>query len=131
METRGFVCGEQRLTVTTRVLARNSNPARILETARAEAAAALQGEVDSEVVRFGGAPWVLMSGRDLGGVAAYAVWIDGRQGVGGLRDRVAMARDMFTAGALPVVVTVAVAPGKAGAREALAAFLGTAVRLQK
>jgi len=128
VETRGFVCGEQRLTVTTRVLARSSNPARILETARAEAAAGLQGEVDSEVVRLGGAPWVLMSGRDLGGVAAYAVWIDGRQGVGGVRDRVEMARDMFSEGALPVVVTVAVAPGKVGAREALAGFLATAVR---
>jgi exosortase A len=131
VETRGFLCGDQRLTVTTRVLARNSNPARILETARAEAAAGLQGEVDSEVVRIGGAPWVLLSGRDLGGVAAYAVWIDGRQAVGGLRDRVEMARDMFTAGALPVVVTVAVAPGKMGAREALAGFLAARVRLQK
>jgi hypothetical protein len=64
-------------------------------------------------------------------VAAYAVWIDGRQAVGGLRDRVEMARDMFTAGALPVVVTVAVAPGKMGAREALAGFLAARVRLQK
>jgi hypothetical protein len=131
VETRGFVCGDQRFTVTTRVLARSSNPARILETARAEATAGLQGEVDSEVVRFGGAPWVLMSGRDQGGVAAYAVWIDGRQEVGGLRDRIGMARDMFRAGALPVVVTVAVAPGKPGEREALAAFLSTAVRLRQ
>jgi hypothetical protein len=118
------LCGDQRLTATTRVLPRRSNPAQILEAARRDAAAGLLGEVDSEVVRFGGRPWVLMSGRDFGGVAAYAVWIDGRQSVGGLADRLRMARDMFSDGASPVVVTVAVAPGKPGAREALGAFLG-------
>jgi exosortase A len=118
-----FLCGDQRLTVTTTVLGRRSNPASILETARLEASAGLQGEVDSEVVRLGGAPWVVMSGRDLGGAAAYAVWVDGRQSVGGLRDRVAMARDMFSEGRAPVVVTVAVAPGKVGAREALVGVL--------
>jgi exosortase A len=120
----GVLCGDQRLTVTTTVLGRRSNPASILETARAEAAAGLLGEVDSEVVQLGGAPWVVLSGRDLGGAAAYAVWIDGRQSVGGLRDRVAMARDMFTLGSAPVVVTVAVAPGKGLAREALVGILG-------
>jgi len=128
--SRVFACGDQRLTVTAEVLPRRSNPARILETARAEAVSGLQGEVDSEVVRFGGRPWVLMSGRDLGGVAAYAVWVDGRQGVGGLRDRVEMARDMFSAGVAPVVVTVAVAPGKLGAREALGVFLGQGVEVR-
>jgi exosortase A len=119
----GFLCGDQRLTVTVTVLGRRSNPASILETARSEAASGLQGEVDSEVVWLGGAPWVVMSGRDQGGAAAYAVWVDGRQSVGGLRDRVAMARDMFSEGKAPVVVTIAVAPGKAGAREALLGVL--------
>jgi len=129
VQTQGFTCGEQRLTVTTSVLPRTSNPARILETARADAAAGLQGELDTETVRLGGAPWVLISGRDFGGVAAYAVWIDGRQSVGGLRDRLEIARDMFSTGKPPVVVTVVVAPGKPGAREVLTAFLQTPVRL--
>jgi hypothetical protein len=34
-----------------------------------------------------------------------------------------MARDMFSEGKAPVVVTIAVAPGKAGAREALLGVL--------
>jgi len=131
IQTRAFACGDQLVTVTAKVLPRASNPARILETARTDASAGLQGEVDTEMVRLGGAPWIVMSGRDLGGVAAYAVWIDGRQAVGGLRDRVRMAHDMFSAGAAPVVVTVAVAPGKAGAREVLSAFLAAPVSLRK
>jgi exosortase A len=131
VRSQAFACADQHFTVTTEVLPRRSNPARILEAARADAVSGLQGEVDSEVVRLGGRPWVLMSGRDLGGVAAYAVWVDGRQSVGGLRDRLEMARDMFSAGLAPVVVTVAVSPGMLGAREALSAFLARPVEMRR
>lgn len=119
VRAEAFVCGSQRVTITSIVVPRGSNPAQILETARADAAAGLLGEVDTQAVRIGGAPWMMMTGRDLGGVSAYAIWVDGRQMVGSVRDRLQMARDMFSAGRPPVAVTVAVAPGKAGAQEIL------------
>jgi hypothetical protein len=119
VHAEAFVCGSQRVTITSIVLPRGSNPAQILETVRADAAAGLLGEVDTQAVRVGGAPWMMMTGRDLGGVSAYAVWVDGMQMVGSVRDRLRMARDMFSAGRPPVAVAVAVAPGKAGAQEML------------
>jgi exosortase/archaeosortase family protein len=118
-----FECAAHTVRMTTAILARGTNPARILDTARIAAAAGLQGEIDTQAERIGGAPWVLMTARDNGGVAAYAVWIDGLQAAGGLHDRLKMARDLFSAGPPPVAVSVAVAPGHAGAREMLQGFL--------
>jgi hypothetical protein len=120
---QAFECAAQTVRMTTAILPRGTNPARILDTARTTAASGLAGEIDTQTEQIGGAPWVLMTARDLGGVAAYAVWIDGVQAAGGLHDRIKMARDLFSPGPPPVAVSVAVAPGHPGAREMLQGFL--------
>ena len=79
--------------------------------------------MDSQTEEIGGLPWVRLAARDLGGAGAYAVWIDGVQRVGGLHDRLAMARDMFSAGAAPVAVSITVSPGAPDADALLASFM--------
>jgi exosortase A len=123
IRTESFLCEGQQVQVTTALLPHGTNPARILESAGGKAAAGLLGEVDSQVEQIGGGPWVVLSGRDLGGIAAYAAWIDGEQRIGGLHDRLKMARDMFTQGPPVITESVAIAPGKPGAEAVLRAFL--------
>jgi hypothetical protein len=118
-----FTCNGQSVRVTFAVLPRSSNPAQILEAAREAAASGLLGEVDSQVEQIGGQPWVRLAARDLGGAGAYAVWIDGVQRVGGLHDRLTMARDMFSAGVAPIAVSITVAPGAQDASALLAIFM--------
>jgi exosortase A len=120
LSVEDFSCNGQVVQVTFAVLPRGSNPAHILEVARSLASAGLTGEVDSQVVQVGGAPWIRLSSRDQGGGSAYAVWIDGVQRVGGLHDRLAMARDMFGAGAPPIAVSVRATPAN---ESVLSAFL--------
>jgi hypothetical protein len=59
----------------------------------------------------------------MGGAGAYAVWIDGVQRVGGLHDRLVMARDMFHAGPAPVAVSIVVSSGAPGADATLGQFM--------
>jgi exosortase A len=108
-----YICNGEAVTVTAMAFPRRANPALILETLRQTAAAGLQGEVDGETVPG----WVILTGRD-GGAAAYAIRLDGVQRVGGLRDRLAMARAMFGAGE-PSTGLVITAPS----RDALSAVI--------
>jgi exosortase A len=110
VQTQEFSCNGQKMRVMFAVLPRGSNPAQILETARSDAAAGLNGEVDSQAIQVDGKPWIRLTSRDEGGSSAFAVWIDGAQRVGSLHDRLAMARDMFSAGSAPVAVSVAAFP---------------------
>lgn len=126
VQAQSFRCAGQRITVTSTVLPRASNPSAILQTARSEAAAGLRGEVDSQVRQIGGAAWVVLSARGQGGSAAYALRADGQQMAGGLHDRIRLAGDMFTAGPPPVALVVAVMPGQDGAEDTLRRFLAEA-----
>ncbi len=120
-----FRCGPQGIRVWARVAATGANPAAVLAMARDPASAALRGEVDGGVLRVGGGPWMVLAGRD-GGAAAYAVWSGGVQMVGGLQDRVCLARAMLTGRTPAVAVIVAVDPGRAAAADALHQFLAEA-----
>ncbi len=112
--TRGTVstqevrCGQSVLRVTTTVLPAAANPSAILDAGRAPASASLTGEADSTPWHTpAGAPWMLLATHEPPGQSAYAVWDDGRQMLGGLHDRLRMARGMFTAGGTaPVAVAV-------------------------
>jgi hypothetical protein len=67
---------------------------------------------------------MMLSARDTGRAAGYAVWIDGKQVLGGMHDRLRMARDMFGAGpGAPVALAVTVAQGEPGAEARLKDFL--------
>ncbi len=110
VSTQDFTCNGQKMRVIFAVLPRGANPAQILETARKNAAIGLSGEIDSQATQVEGKPWIKLVARDEGGSSAFAVWIDGVQRIGSLHDRLAMARDMFSAGEAPVAVSVAAFP---------------------
>ncbi len=125
VSTQTIRCGQATLRVVATALPAASNPARILAAARDPAAAALVGEADSEAWRTpAGAPWMLLTVKESGQQSAYAVWVDGQPMLGGLRDRLRMARDMLAAHASPsVAVAVTAQMGEADGGEGLRAFL--------
>ena len=108
VSTQLFQCGAARLRVTATTLPAGTNPARILDAARLPALEGLGTDIDSEGWRSpAGQPWMMLSARDTGRNAAYAVWMGGTQMTGGLRDRLRMARGMFGGGQSVAVNVVA------------------------
>jgi exosortase A len=123
---QAYRCGDLQVQVIATTLPPGSNPARVLDAGRNAALAGLGGNIDSEPwYTADSAPWVVLTARDTSQAAAYAVWTGGRQVIGGLRDRLAMARAMFTPrpGAT-VAIAVTVSPGKPWAEDVLHGFLG-------
>ena len=115
-----FQCGAGRLRVTATTLPAGANPARILDAARLAALEGLGTDIDSEGWRSpAGQPWMMLSARDTGRNAAYAVWSGGTQMTGGLRERLRLARGMM-GGGQSVAISV-VAEGQDA--DALRAFL--------
>jgi exosortase len=107
-----YQCGSAKVTVLAARLRHGTNPALMIGVARENALAALGTDIDSEPWQGDAGPWTLLSARDTRSAAAYAVWVDGAQRIGGLHDRLAMARDMFRAGPdTPVAVSVIMVPG--------------------
>jgi exosortase A len=96
-----YTCNGQAITVTTMAFPRRANPARILESVRELAATGLRGEVDGERA----ANWAILTGQE-SGAAAYAIRLDGVQRFGSLRDRLAMARAMFSDGEPPLGIVI-------------------------
>ena len=125
VSTQSIRCGQAVLRVTTTALPPASNPSRILAAARDPAAAPLVGEADSEAWRTpAGAPWMLLTVKETGQQSAYAVWVDGRPMLGGLGDRLHMARDMLGRRASrSVAVAVTWQPVQEDGGEGLRAFL--------
>ncbi len=125
VSTQTIRCGQSILRIVATALPAASNPSRILAAARDPAVAVLDGEADSEVWRTpAGAPWMLLTVKESGQQSAYAVWVDGQPMLGGLQDRLRMARDMLAAHASPsVAVAVTVQAAEADGGEKLRAFL--------
>ena len=108
VSTQLFQCGAARLRVVATTLPAGANPARILDSARLPALDGLGTDIDSEGWRSpAGQPWMMLSARDTGRNAAYAVWLGGCQMTGGLRDRLRMARAMLGGGQSVAVSVVA------------------------
>ncbi len=126
--TAAFLCGGQSLRLVSTALPHGSNPARVLDAARLPAIAGLGGDIDTEAWQTPGSeasPWMLVSARDTGRLAAYAVRVGGVQGVGGLRDRLRMLGDMLGRGtADPTIArSVTLEPGGADAEALLKSIL--------
>ncbi len=130
ISTQTIRCGQARLRVIATTLPPATNPSRILAAARNVAVAPLIGEADSEAWRTpAGAPWMLLTVKETGQQSAYAVWVDGQPMLGGLQDRLRMARDMLAPHASPsVAVAVTALTVQPDGGEGLRAFL-TAQRL--
>ena len=97
--TSEFSCNGQTVRVISTMLARGSDPARIVSAARAAAISGLGDDLDMQVWRAsipGAPPWMLVRAHQTGRISAYAVQVDGVQGVGGLHDRIRMVGDMFS-----------------------------------
>ena len=107
--TQSVLCGRATLQITTTILPAATNPARILAAARTPAEATLDGEADSQAWRTpAGAPWMLLTVKETGRQSAYAVWVDGEPMLGGLHDRLRMARHMLDRRAGPCVAVAVV-----------------------
>jgi exosortase A len=113
------------VTVTTTLLPLRSNPARILAAARDPALSPLGADIDSGILDGPAHQWVLLTDRESGAVSAYEVVVDGVPMLGGLHDRLRMARDMLGRSRIrPVAIAVS-----AESRDALVAFLSGNARL--
>jgi exosortase A len=113
------------VTVTTTLLPLRSNPARILAAARDPALSPLGADIDSGILDGPAHKWVLLTDRESGAVSAYEVVVDGVSMLGGLHDRLRMARDMLGRSRIrPVAIAV-----NAGSLDALTAFLAGNARL--
>ncbi len=123
--TQVVQCRQATLRITATTLPPATNPGRILAAARDPAVAPLVGEADSEAWRTpAGAPWMLLTVKETGQQSAYAVWVDGHPMVGGLQDRLRMARDMMLPPISPsIAVAVTVQTTQANGGEELRAFL--------
>jgi exosortase len=120
-------CGASDFRVTTTVLPRGANPARILDSARAPATEGLEGDVDSTLWHApapSGAPWMVVEAHDKGRYGAFAIVLDHDQLVGGLHDRLRMAHEMLGgAKSAPITFSVNLRSADRDAMDQLHAFL--------
>ncbi len=125
VSTQTVQCGAARLRVIATTLPSGANPTAILEAGRKAALDGLGTDIDSEAWRTpSGAPWVMLTAHETNRQAAYAVWVDGRQVLGGLRERLVMARDMFGhASTPPLAIAVTLESPDLDGVEQLRAFL--------
>ena len=125
--TSEFTCNGQIVRLVSMVLARGANPANIVGAARAAAETGLGEDLDTQVWRAsvpGAPPWMLVRARQTGQAAAYAVEVDGVQGVGSLHDRIKLVRDMFgRTDRPPPIARVVKLVGSPGEEDALKAVL--------
>ncbi len=129
---QAYRCSTQRLRVVTTALPIGARPDRVMDAARVTAADGLGTDVDRAVWQAAGGPWMLLSAADTGRVAAYAVWVDGRQSLGGLHDRVVLTRmGLGGAGRPAVALAVTAEPGGPGASELVKSFLAGQSRLTR
>jgi exosortase A len=126
--TETFRCGDATITARLEMLPPRANPARVVAAAQTEAGALLPGKnIDGGMLQVNGttpARWILQRDEDHPAAAAYALFIDGEPALGGLRDRLHLARDLlFGAPSAPAVLVVAVSGTHLDPHEALEAFL--------
>jgi exosortase A len=114
-----FICGTATIHATVAVLPRRANPARVVAVARAQAASGL-ADPDASVLDAPPGQWNLLVDQETGAAGAYLLWIDGAPSLGGMRDRVRLARDLLRGAD---TASVAVAVNSAGGAAALQRFL--------
>ena len=120
-----FTCGEARLVARTEVLAPGANPSTVVGAGGEWAMSMVPGhDVDSRLLAVGGTPpmtWHLTIDTESSRAAASLLFIDGRPSLGGLADRLGLARRMLGGSARPsVAVAVAI---KDGDPDSLSRFL--------
>jgi exosortase A len=123
-----FRCGDATLSARTERLAARANPSSVTQSGAVWAGTMVTGhDVDTRLLRTDGAfpiTWRLIMDEDSPHAAATVLFIDGAPALGGLRDRLKLARHLVRGGGDPSVsVAVAVTGAVPDARETLTAFL--------
>jgi exosortase A len=127
--TQDFTCGTARLTARLLLLPRRANPSHVIMAAQSQAAQLLPGaDLDAGMLTLQGATprrWHLQNDQRGARAAVDLVFVDGAPALGGLRDRLRLAADMFAFPPVaPAVVAVAVTQSAGDPVVALRAFLG-------
>jgi exosortase A len=110
-----FQCGDAVVTARTELLPTRANPAWVMRAGADWVGAMVPGhDVDNRLLAVGGvapATWHLTMDTESPRAAASVVYVDGRPVLGGLRDRLHLARDLLAGatGAAGAPVSLAVA----------------------
>ncbi|HTZ69555.1 MAG TPA: exosortase A, partial [Acetobacteraceae bacterium] len=123
-----FACVATAVTTRFYVLPRGANPARVMTLAQAQPAALLpNADLDAGKLEIPGAnpqAWVLARADRAAQAAAYLVYVNAGPVLGGLRDRLRLARGMIDGGDIaPAVLAVAVTHAAGDPLVPLRAFL--------
>ncbi len=126
---QGFQCGGSRIVTRLEMLPRRANPARVLGAAQGPADAFLPDtNADGSTVDVDGvtpARWHVERDEDHPAASAYILFIDGTPALGGLHDRLRLARNMLRGvQAAPAALVIAVTHTDADPQQVLRAFLG-------
>jgi exosortase A len=126
--TQHFQCGPVTIVARLEILPSQSNPARVTGAPQLAVADLLPGtDLDGGALTVTGTTpraWLLQSDNEKRAAAAYVLFIDGKAALGGLHDRLQLARDLLTnTGTTPAALVVAVTPTKSDPQQALQLFL--------
>ena len=129
VRTQIYQCGETQITTRLQYLPPRANPARVLAAAQGPADALLPGQnIDGSLISIEGVTperWHLHRDEDHPAASAYTLFIDGDPALGGLRDRLHLARNLLLGGAAPSAALVVAATSTGmDPQQALRAFLG-------
>ena len=124
---QGFGCGEAQIVARTEMLGAGANPSRAVRAGADWVAAMVPGhDVDNRLLTVDGTPatvWRLAIDTDSTRAAASLLFIDGRPALGGVGDRLRLARGMLRRSSGPLV-SLAVA-ARDGDPDSLRRFLAS------
>jgi exosortase A len=123
-----FQCGDAVVQARTEILPAQANPAWVVRAGSDWVGAMVPGhDSDNRLLTLGGAApvvWHVLMDADSPRAAASVLFVDGRPVLGGLRDRLHLARDLLSGGArAPVSLAVATAPEDGDGAAILRRFL--------
>ena len=120
-----FQCGAARIVGRTEILAARANPSRVVRAGGDWVVSMVPGhDVDNRTLEVDGSPpmaWRLAIDTESSRAAASLLFIGGRPALGGLRDRLELARGMLHGGAASAVSLAVAVDG--GDPESLQRFL--------
>ncbi len=128
LREQDFACGTTQIRTRALLLPRGANPSSVMDAAHTQAPTLLPAsDLDGSTLTTSGpnpTRWALERDAQTNRAAATLLFIDGHVSAGGLRDRLALARDMLSAtGAAPLIIAVAVTQAPTDATAALAKFI--------
>jgi hypothetical protein len=128
LREQDFTCGDTKIRTRTLLLPRGANPSAVVDSAQAQAPTLLpNGDLDGSTLTTSGpnpTRWALDRDGQANRAEATLLFIDGHVAGGGVRDRLALARDMLSAsGAPPLILAVAVTQATDDAATALTKFI--------